>query len=147
MARSAIKVLTALALVGAVNACLADPWVSLGGERFAVEIAATPQEQARGLMFRDEMPDDHGMLFVYDREGPRSFWMKNTLIPLDILFFDGERRLINWHTAEPCRSDPCRGYSGDAPARYVLELNAGTAARLDLQPGTRLELHLGSRRD
>ncbi len=145
MARSAIKVLIALALAGTLNACRADPWVSLGGERFTVEIAATPEEQARGLMFRNEMPADHGMLFVYDREGPRSFWMKNTLIPLDILFFDGERRLINWHMAKPCRADPCRGYSADAPARYVLELNAGTAARLDLKPGARLELHLGSR--
>lgn len=142
MARSAVRILTAIALAAAVGACRADPWVALGGERFQVEIAATPEEQARGLMFRDELPADHGMLFVYDREGPRSFWMKNTRIPLDILFFDANRRLINWHTANPCRFDPCFGYSADAPARYVLELNAGTAAALDLKAGDRMELHI-----
>jgi uncharacterized membrane protein (UPF0127 family) len=142
MARSSVGILTAIALAVAVGACRADPWVSLGGERFQVEVATTPEEQARGLMFRDELPADQGMLFVYDREGPRSFWMKNTLIPLDILFFDGNRRLINWHTANPCHSDPCPGYSGDAPARYVLELNAGTAAELELKSGDRMELHI-----
>lgn len=143
MARQAIQALTALVLAAAVCACQAGPWVALGGERFDVELATTPREMARGLMFRDELPDGHGMLFVYEREGRRSFWMKNTRIPLDILFFDGERRLINWHTAEPCRSDPCPGYPSSAPARYVLELNAGKASALGLAPGDRLELHLG----
>lgn len=142
MARSSVRILTGLLLAAAVCACRADPWVALGGERFQVELATTPEERARGLMFRDELPADHGMLFVYDREGPRSFWMKNTRIPLDILFFDGNRRLINWHTARPCRSDPCPGYSADAPARYVLELNAGTAAMLELEAGDRMELHI-----
>lgn len=142
MARSSIRGLTGLVLGAVVGACQAGSWVQLGGERFEVEVAATPREQARGLMFREEMPADYGMLFVYDREGPRSFWMKNTLIPLDILYFDGQRRLINWHTAEPCRADPCPGYSSEAPARYVLELNAGTAAELGLERGARLDLNI-----
>lgn len=142
MARSSIPTLTGFLLVVTVGACQAGPWVRLGGERFDVEIAATPDEQARGLMFRDELPADGGMLFIYDQEAPRSFWMKNTRIPLDILFFDGERRLVNWHTAEPCRADPCRGYSSEGPAQYVLELNAGTAAGLELRPGAKLQMHL-----
>lgn len=142
MARSTIRALTALFLSAAVGACQAGPWVALGGERFDVEIAATPEEQARGLMFREELPAGRGMLFIYDREAPRRFWMKNTLIPLDILYFDGGGRLINWHTAKPCRSDPCPGYAADAPARYVLEINAGRAAELGLEPGDRLEMNL-----
>lgn len=142
MARPSIRTLTGLLLVATVGACQAGQWVGLGGERFEVEIAATPEEQARGLMFRDELPADRGMLFIYDQEAPRSFWMKNTRIPLDILFFDGERRLLNWHTAEPCRADPCRGYSSEEPARYVLELNAGTADDLELRPGAKLQMHL-----
>lgn len=142
MAGSAIRALIALLLGTAIGACQAGPWVALGGERFDVEIATTPEEQARGLMFRDELPAGRGMLFVYDREAPRGFWMKNTRIPLDILYFDGRGRLINWHTAEPCRADPCPGYSSHAPARYVLEINAGRAVELGLEPGDRLEMHL-----
>lgn len=142
MARPAVLALIAAVLAWPVTGCSAEPAVTLGGERFLVEVARTPQEYALGLMFRRKLPADRGMLFPYDEEGWRSFWMKNTLIPLDILFFDGERRLINWHTAQPCRSDPCPGYASSAPARYVLELNAGRAEDLDLEPGDRLELHL-----
>lgn len=141
MARSNIGRLTGLLLLLA-GACQAGPWVELGGERFRVELARTPAEQARGLMFRERLPEDRGMLFIYDQEGWRSFWMKNTRIPLDILFFDGQRRLINWHSAKPCRSNPCPGYAGNAPAQYVLELNSGKATELGLSPGDRLELHL-----
>lgn len=142
MAGSYAAGLTALLTLLLAGACRAEPWVELGGERFRVEVARTPQEQARGLMFRESLPEGHGMLFVYDREGPRSFWMKNTRIPLDILFFDGERRLINWHTARPCRADPCPAYPAAAPARYVLELNAGRAVAMGLERGDRLELGL-----
>lgn len=142
MARSSIRGLIAFVLATAVGACQASSWVVLGGKRFDVEVAVTPQEQARGLMFREELPADHGMLFIYERAAPRSFWMKNTLIPLDILFFDGRRRLINWHTAQPCRAEPCPAFAADEPARYVLELNAGMARSLGLAPGAELEMHI-----
>lgn len=142
MARPKRTRLTGLAALLVAGACHAGPWVTLGGERFSVELARTPREQARGLMFRESMPADRGMLFLYEREGRRAYWMKNTRIPLDILFFDGERRLINWHTAEPCRTDPCPSYPSAGPARYVLELNAGKAEELGLEPGDRLEFSL-----
>lgn len=120
-----------------------EPYVVLAGERFTVELATTPGEQALGLMYRDQLPDDHGMLFVFPREGMRSFWMKNTRIPLDIFYFDGELNLVSVaENARPCRASPCPSYPSAGPARYVLELNAGKASELGVQPGERLELHL-----
>lgn len=116
------------------------PWVELGGERYKVEIADDDAERALGLMFRDEMPADRGMLFIHDREEPQSYWMKNTRIALDILFFDNERKLVaQQRDVPPCSlGDRCPPYPSNAPARYVLELNAGEAARLRLQDGSEL---------
>ena len=113
-----------------------SPGVTLGGHHFSVEIAATPAEQAHGLMDRTSMPADHGMLFVFPQAQPLTFWMKDTLIPLDMLFFDEAHRLVTVRAdVPPCQSDPCPTYASTAPARYVLELNAGTAAKLDLHKG------------
>ena len=87
-------------------------------------------------MDRTQMPADHGMLFIFDDDAPRSFWMKNTRIPLDMLFFDAERRLVSvQHNVPPCTADPCPPYSSGAPARYVLELNGGKARALGVSPG------------
>ncbi|HJR09846.1 MAG TPA: DUF192 domain-containing protein [Rhodanobacteraceae bacterium] len=114
----------------------AHPAVTLDGHRFTVEIAATPAEQEHGLMDRTSMAADHGMLFVFQDDEPRTFWMKNTLIPLDMLFFDAHRRLVAVQAnAQPCKADPCQLYPSNAPARYVLELNAGTAAKLEARKG------------
>lgn len=132
----------ALAAALACTACTTapasaqNPNVTLGGHHFSVEIAATPAEQAHGLMDRTSMPSDHGMLFVFPQAQPLTFWMKDTLIPLDMLFFDEAHRLVTIRAdVPPCRADPCPTYASTAPARYVLELNAGTAAKLDLRKG------------
>jgi len=120
-------------------------WVELGGQRYSVEIADDDAERARGLMFRDSMPADHGMLFIHDYEEPQSYWMKNTRIPLDILYFDNGRHLVSQQRdVPPCAlGDGCPPYPSDAAARYVLELNAGEAARLKLQNGTELKFSNG----
>ena len=120
------------------------PWVELGGQRYAVEIADDDAERARGLMFRDSLPADHGMLFVHEREEPLAYWMKNTHIPLDILYFDNARKLVSQQRdVPPCSlGDACPPYPSDAPARYVLELNAGEAAKLGLDEG--VELHFST---
>jgi uncharacterized membrane protein (UPF0127 family) len=125
-------------------ACMAEgPYVELKNERFMVELAETQEKQALGLMFRDSMPDDQGMLFLFPAEGMRSFWMKNTKIPLDIFYFDQHLRLVNVsENTPPCRSQRCSGYPSTGPAKYVLELNAGKAAELGVQPGDLLKLHL-----
>ncbi|MDW8478906.1 MAG: DUF192 domain-containing protein [Xanthomonadales bacterium] len=114
--------------------------VELGGEVFVVEIADDDRLRERGLMWRDELPADHGMLFVWEDEAHRTFWMKNTRLALDILHFDGERRLVDLQLAvPPCRVESCPTYTGLRPARYVLELPAGTAARLGLRLGDRFD--------
>jgi uncharacterized membrane protein (UPF0127 family) len=120
-----------------------EPRVRLGGEWFSVELATTPEEQQLGLMFRDEMADDHGMLFIFPTESWRSFWMKNTRIPLDIFYFDAELKLVSVsENTPPCRTRNCPSYPSTRPARYVLELNAGKAQQLGVQPGDVLELDL-----
>lgn len=126
------------------SACLArEPSVVLKGERFTVELAETREKQALGLMFRDSLPEDHGMLFISQGESLRSFHMKNTRIPLDIIYFDADLRLVSVaENAQPCRTRRCPSYLSEGPAKYVLELNAGKAAELGLSPGDLLELHL-----
>ena len=122
-------------------ATLPTEHVELAHHRYTVEIADTDAEWERGLMFRVHMADSHGMLFVFPDAQPRYFWMKNTLIPLDIIFFDARKRLINVSAdTPPCRADPCPTYASAAPAKYVLELNAGTAAKLGLKPGDRFTI-------
>lgn len=115
-------------------------WVELKGKRFVVEVADDDAERQRGLMFRDELPADHGMIFVHDSEEPQAYWMKNTKIPLDILYFDHARKLVSaQRDVPPCSlGDRCPPFASDGPALYVLELNAGTAEKLGLQPGDRL---------
>lgn len=126
------------------SSCVAqDPYVVLKGERFTVELARTSDEQTLGLMFRDSLADDHGMLFLFPGEARRSFWMRNTRIPLDIFYFDANLRLVSVaESAQPCRSQRCPSYPSAAPAQYVLELRAGKAAELGVRPGDVLELRI-----
>jgi uncharacterized membrane protein (UPF0127 family) len=120
-------------------------WVELGGKRYNVEIADDEAEREQGLMFRDEMAADHGMLFIHDYEAPQAYWMKNTHIPLDILYFNNQRRLVSQQRdVPPCAlGDGCPPYPSGAAARYVLELNAGEAARLKLENGAELKFSSG----
>ena len=124
-------------LGAAVAAACAPDEVTLRGEwgqaRFSVEVADTPETRARGLMFVEEMPTLSGMLFVYTRPQPVSFWMRNTLIPLDMLFFDDTGRLTRLHRmARPRDETAIPG--GDA-VQFVLEINGGMAARLGITEG------------
>lgn len=115
--------------------------IEVSGHNFNVEIADTESARERGLMFRTHLAANRGMLFVYPDAQIRNFWMKNTLIPLDILFFDSARRLINISAnTPPCKTASCPTYSSAAPARYVLEIRAGLATRLGLKPGERLAI-------
>ena len=95
-----------LALSLLLSACASgSPWVEVGGERFRVEIADDDAERARGLMFRDRLEDGTGMLFIHEAEAPQAYWMKNTRIPLDILYFDDARKLVTQQRNVP----PCSG--------------------------------------
>ena len=136
-----------VAIAWSLSACAGarQPWVELGNQRYAIEIADDDAERARGLMFRDALPTGHGMLFIHDAEEPQAYWMKNTKIALDILYFDDGRKLVaQQRDVPPCSlGDGCPSYPSDAPARYVLELNAGEAARLQLKDGAELRFGPG----
>ena len=104
-----------------------------GSHRFTVEVAETPAQMEQGLMFRRAMAPDAGMLFEYQEPTVATMWMRNTLIPLDMLFVDAQGRIVNIHErAVPQSLDII---SAAAPIRAVIELNGGTAARLDIFPG------------
>ena len=129
------------ALVTALPACARGPSVELKGQRFSIEIAENDATREHGLMDRESMPQDHGMLFVFQDDAPRAFWMKNCKFPQDMLFFDADRRLVSvQHDVPACTADPCPPYSSGAPARYVLELNAGQARKLGLAPGDEMQI-------
>lgn len=134
--------LLASALTGCATA--SGPWVELKGRRFYVEVAADDESRARGLMFRDAMGADRGMLFVFEREEMLAFWMRNTRIPLDILYFDDERQLVSIAAGvPPCTTQRCPSYPSTGPARYVLEINAGIARTLGVSKGDALSFGPG----
>lgn len=135
--------LCVLMLVSCVACASGDPSVVLGGKRFKVEIADTQEEQALGLMFRESMPADEGMIFLFPNEAQRGFWMKNTRIALDIMYFDKDLKMVSISAdTPPCRVSRCPSYPSGKPAMYVLELNAGTASELGVAPGDLLTLDL-----
>lgn len=131
----------ALAVVQAGACAGPGKEVLLKGQKFQVELAVTQEEQAMGLMFRESLPEDQGMLFIFPGEAPRSFWMRNTRIPLDILYFDGQWALVSLvNSAKPCAVQACPNYPSKGPAQYVLEINAGKARELGVRKGDRLEV-------
>jgi uncharacterized membrane protein (UPF0127 family) len=107
-----------------------------GPRQFAVEIATTPAERARGLMFRERLAPDAGMLFLYAVDQPVSMWMKNTLIPLDMLFIARDGRILK--IAERTVPLSTTVIASDGEVAAVLELNGGTADRVGLRPGDRV---------
>jgi uncharacterized membrane protein (UPF0127 family) len=106
--------------------------------RVRVEIARTQEEQSHGLMYRTSLPEDHGMLFLFPEEIDHSFWMKNTLIPLDMIFIGADGRIAGIHAkATPLSQTPI---SVGKPSRWVLEMNGGWAAYHGVEPGDRVGL-------
>jgi uncharacterized membrane protein (UPF0127 family) len=103
-----------------------------GVHRFTVEVAATPEQQERGLMFRRELAGDRGMIFPYDPPQDVAFWMKNTLIPLDILYIRSDGTIVRITGAEPMSLEPLP--SGE-PIAAVLEIRGGRAAELGIREG------------
>jgi len=101
-----------------------------------VEIVDKFEEQVKGLMFRENLDWNSGMLFVYENEKTRSFWMKNTLIPLDMLFINKDFRIIDIkENVQPCKTESCPSYPSKFPAKYVLEVNAGFTMMNDIKIG------------
>lgn len=117
-----------------------DVSLTLNGATFDVELAISQGEHKQGLMGRTVLNKNQGMLFVYGQPELLSFWMKETLIPLDILFFNRDGELLEFFAEVlPCKKSPCKTYSSRLPAQYVLELPAGTAKKLELKRGDRFQ--------
>ncbi|MEN1728072.1 MAG: DUF192 domain-containing protein [Pseudomonadota bacterium] len=133
-------------LLGAVlTGCQANgsttlPHVDFEGHRYFVDIADDDESRAMGLMFVDEMDENRGMFFIFPRVAPRSFWMRNTRIPLDIIYLDSDLRVVSIADAIPCRTQRCPSYPSDGPAQFVLELNAGQAEAIGLGPGDQVQV-------
>jgi len=118
-----------------------DAILKIGDQRFQVDTAVSAEERAKGLMYRTEMADNYGMLFVYPQPNHVSFWMKNTYVSLDILFFDDEGKLISFYrNVPPCERPPCTIYSSKEAVSYVLELKGGSVDKLNIKPGTAFEI-------
>jgi uncharacterized protein len=144
MKASYSKALLALMLVAVLagSACATgnDPRVVLhtasGEVPVRVEIADEPKERNLGLMYRKEMAEDAGMLFIFDRTEVLSFWMKNTVLPLDMVFIDEDRKIVGIvENAVPFTTSP---RTVGVPSRYVLEVNAGFSARHGVKAGDRV---------
>jgi uncharacterized membrane protein (UPF0127 family) len=98
---------------------------SQGEVRVRVEVADTPEEQARGLMFRDQLPPDAGMVFIHEESGPGTFWMKDTRIPLSLAVWGPEGRILAILNMEPCRTESCPSYDPGVAWIGAVEVNQG----------------------
>lgn len=113
------------------------------GTSVRLELAITPEEHSQGLMYRPELPADRGMLFLFDQPTIPSFWMKNTWVPLDIVFLDNTGAVLKVvANAPPCHEEPCPEYSPGQAASAVLELKGGVAGAHGVTTGA----HLGFQR-
>ncbi|MBI1817568.1 MAG: DUF192 domain-containing protein [Deltaproteobacteria bacterium] len=131
---------TLLVAALALGACTRGPTVVIlaaDNATVRVEVVSTPSARAQGLMYRRELTADAGMLFIFPADGVQHFWMKNTLMPLDMLFIDRERRIVGIvENARPMSTEPV---GPDTPARYVLEVNGGFAAQHHVSTGAMVE--------
>ena len=108
-----------------------------------VEIAKTETEKSRGLMFRENLAESKGMLFVYKQEKILTVWMKNTLIPLDIVFVSAQGAIVSIvKDIQPCLNIPCQIYESKKAAKYILEINAGLVEKKGISVGQQLNFDL-----
>lgn len=132
----------ALLMLLLLIACQKTPYVKIGNTTVSVELAITSEEKAKGLMHREYLAEDRGMLFIFEDEKAPSFWMKNTLIPLDMVFINSDNKIVDILVAEPCKKDPCKTYTPKADAKYVLEVNAGFSERHNVKIGDEVSLKI-----
>lgn len=139
------KILAILLVAMFLFSCTKTADVTVHGDKsmtFKVEVADTAPQQMKGLMFRKTLDQDKGMLFVFDIAFVQRFWMMNTSIPLDIIFIDEEKKIVNIAEAEPCGLIPCALYNATDNAKYVLEINQGLSKAYGFRKGTLVEFNL-----
>jgi hypothetical protein len=132
---------TPTAAAAASPGASAGPRVAMpSGAVYRLELARTPEEQALGLMYRESLPERAGMIFLFDAADLHRFWMKNTMIPLDMIWMDESGKVIYVSAnTPPCKADPCATYGPESPARQVLEIAGGLAARENITAGSTLK--------
>lgn len=96
--------------------------LEIGGQEFSVEVAKNYDQRQQGLMFRDSLSANRAMLFLYPFKGDHRIWMKNTLMPLTVVWLDHSATVLDVKQLQPCPADPCPNYGVDSPSKYVLEL-------------------------
>ena len=106
-----------------------------------VDVADTIEERNNGLKFRKDLQDDYGMLFVFDKEDFHTMWMKDTLIPLDMIFISDNFRIVDIKYAYPCKQDPCELYKPNQKNRYVLEVSGNYTIKKNIKIGDRVNIY------
>ena len=106
----------------------------------SAEVASTTEQLTKGLMNRTRLEQNEGMLFVFPYVATEAFWMKNTLIPLDMIFINESSTIIKIHHAVPCAADPCPLYNSEKPVKYVLEINGNLASTYNIEEGSKVEI-------
>jgi uncharacterized protein len=119
-----------------------EAWVIFGSDTVRAEVAATPREREQGLMGRTELPEGTGMIFVFDDQATRSFWMRNTVIPLDIAFLDQRQVVVDIQQMEPLDEEFTQSR---APAMFALEVPQGWFAAQGIEPGAQARIVFGRR--
>ena len=144
-----IKIIIFLVLLLALTSCVNEinnqdcvDEICFSDDCFILDIPRTQEEMMQGLMFVEYLPDDKGMLFIFQDSEKHAFWMKNTLIPIDLIWLDEQLRVVYVQTAVPCTSDPCTIYAPNTSARYTLEINAGLAEQKNIDVGREATLNL-----
>jgi len=139
--------ISVLCLTVIVSSCLSKvnltDQVCYNNYCFDVEIADTEEARHVGLQKRESLEDHEGMLFIFPDRLKHRFWMKDTLIPLDIIWIDYDRKVVDIKPyVEPCQEDPCEVYTPEYPAQYVLEVRAGMAKEIKMYIGCEVDLRL-----
>ncbi|MBI2105767.1 DUF192 domain-containing protein [Candidatus Woesearchaeota archaeon] len=124
-----------------VSGCDSSKQVKINEKVFNVEIADNQIERAQGLMFRNYLEEDSGMLFIFQEENFYGFWMKNTLIPLDIIWINENKEIVFIkRDAQLCNEEECSSIIPDKKARYVLEINSNLTEKYNIKIGDKIEI-------
>src|SRR3989338_4872669 len=139
MANKKIILIFALIFLVLITSCAKYETILIdnGAEEIKVkaEVADTPEKREMGLMGREHLGENKGMFFAFDNEGTYAFWMKNTLIPLDIIFISKDLQIVEIIHAEPCAEEPCETYETTEASRYVMEVNGNFTTRNGIDVG------------
>ena len=122
--------------------CSSTNYVIIKNKKINIEIADDDNEKATGLMFRESLAKDSGMLFVYNDSKVRNFWMANMQFPLDMLFINESKTVIKIEHASLCENKVCNIYSSNIPAMYVLEVNANFSEENNIKTGDLISINI-----